>query len=178
MGSTGGRGRTGRTEMTPPTRLSWLTRGVLAIGLAGLFSDLGHEVTTALLPLFLTATLGAPAAALGLIEGLADGASALFRFWGGYASDAAAHSARGRRVLGAGGYLATALPTGLIGLAQTWPVVLVLRAVAWMGRGFRSPIRNALLADQVTPKAYGRAFGFERGMDSLGAIGGPLLASA
>ena len=65
----------------------------------------------------------------------------------------------------------------MIGLAQTWPLVLVFRSLAWMGRGFRSPIRDALLTDQVPPTVYGRAFGFERAMDSIGAIGGPLLAS-
>ncbi len=160
------------------TRLAWLTRGVLAIGLASLFSDLGHEMTTALLPAFLVGTLAAPAIALGLIEGVADGVSALFKFAGGYASDAAAGTARGRRVLGAGGYLATAISTGLIGVARTWPGVLLLRALAWSGRGFRSPIRNALLADQVDRAAYGRAYGFERAMDSVGAIGGPVAASA
>lgn len=159
------------------SRWSWLTRGVLAIGFASFFSDLGHEVSTALLPAFLIGALGAPALALGLIEGVADGASALFKFWGGYASDAAAASPRGRRVLGAGGYLVTALFTALIGLAQTWPLVLVFRSLAWMGRGFRSPIRDALLTDQVPAAVYGRAFGFERAMDSVGAIGGPLLAS-
>lgn len=159
------------------SRWSWLTGGVLAIGFASFFSDLGHEITTALLPAFLVGTLGAPALALGLIEGIADGASALFKFWGGYASDAAVPSTRGRRVLGAGGYLVTAIGTALIGLAQTWPLVLVFRSLAWMGRGFRSPIRDALLTDQVSPTVYGRAFGFERAMDSIGAIGGPLLAS-
>lgn len=79
--------------------------------------------------------------------------------------------------MGAGGYLLTSLGTAAIGLAQVWPGVLVFRMVAWVGRGFRSPIRDALLTDQVSPDTYGRAFGFERGMDSLGAIGGPLLAS-
>jgi MFS family permease len=157
---------------------AWLTRGVVAIGLASLFSDLGHEMTTALLPAFLVGTLAAPAIALGLIEGVADGVSALFKFAGGYASDAAAGTERGRRVLGAGGYLVTALSTGLIGLARTWPGVLVLRTLAWSGRGFRGPIRDALLADQVDRAAYGRAYGFERAMDSVGAIGAPLLASA
>src|SRR5258708_7303200 len=158
-------------------RVAWLTRGVVAIGLASLCSDLGHEMTTALLPVFLVSVLGAPAVALGVIEGIADGASAVLKFTGGYAADAAAGTARGRRVLGAGGYLVTALCTGLIGLATTWPVVLVLRSLAWAGRGFRSPIRNALLADQGPPAAYGRAFGFERALDSVGAVVGPLVAS-
>src|SRR5258707_618397 len=135
-------------------------------------------MTTALLPAFLVGTLGTPAIALGVIEGVADGVSALFKFAGGYASDAAAGTARGRRVLGAGGYLATAISTGLIGVARTWPGVLLLRALAWSGRGVRSPIRNALLADQVDRAAYGRAYGFERAMDSVGAIGGPVAGSA
>ena len=82
------------------TLWSWLTRGVLAIGLASLFSDLGHEITTALLPAFVVGTLGAPALALGLIEGVADGVSAFCKFWGGYASDATASTVRGRRLLG------------------------------------------------------------------------------
>jgi len=56
-----------------------------------------------------------------------------------------------------------------------WQVGL-LRAGAWTARGLRVPARNALLADVVDPRAYGRAYGFERAMDNLGAIGGPLLA--
>ncbi len=64
------------------SRWSWLTGGVLAIGFASFFSDLGHEITTSLLPAFLVGALGAPALVLGLIEGIADGASALFKFWG------------------------------------------------------------------------------------------------
>ncbi len=158
-------------------RLAWLTRGVIAIGCASLFSDLGHEVTTALLPVFLAGTLAAPAFALGVIEGIADGASALLKFGGGYASDRAARFGNGRRFLGTAGYVVTAIATGLVGLATTWPMVLLLRSLAWMGRGFRSPIRNALLADQVAATAYGRAFGFERALDSVGAIVGPLIAS-
>src|SRR5260221_14667508 len=124
------------------TRLAWLTRGVLAIGLASLFSDLGHEMTTALLPAFLVGTLAAPAIALGLIEGVADGVSALFKFAGGYASDAAPGTARGRRVLGSGGYFATAINTGLIRWAPALPGALFPRALAWSGPGFPSPLRN------------------------------------
>ena len=161
----------------PSARVRWLTRGVVAIGLASFFSDLGHEMTTALLPLFLVSVLGAPALALGVVEGTADGASALFKFAGGYVSDATAGTAQRRRVFGASGYLLTAVATSLIGLASTWPVVIIFRSLAWMGRGFRSPIRNAVLAEQIEPSVYGRAFGFERAMDSVGAIAGPLLAA-
>jgi MFS family permease len=150
----------------------WLGPGVRAIGSASLLSDLGHEVPTALLPAFLTSTLGAPAAALGLIEGIADGAGGIARFAGGPLADDPAR----RRRTAIGGYVSTAVFSSAIGLATAAWQVGVLRSLAWAARGLRGPARNALLADLVPPSAYGRAYGFERAMDNLGAIGGPLLA--
>lgn len=150
----------------------WLTRGVGGIGAASFLADLGHEVPTSLLPSLLTSTLGAPAAALGLIEGIADGAAGLARFGGGALAD---EPARRRRVA-VGGYSVTAVLSALIGLATAVWQVGVLRVGAWVARGLRVPARNALLADVTTPAVYGRAYGFERAMDNLGAIGGPLLA--
>jgi MFS family permease len=150
----------------------WLTPGVRGIGAASLLSDLGHEVPTALLPSLLTTTLGAPASALGLIEGVADGLAGVARLGGGALADDPGR----RQAVAVGGYTSTALLSGLIGAATaTWQVG-VLRAAAWTARGLRVPARNALLADVVPPDAYGRAYGFERAMDNLGAIGGPLLA--
>jgi Na+/melibiose symporter-like transporter len=61
----------------------WLNRNILGLGLASLFSDMSHEMTTAVLPIFLTSVLGAPAFALGLIEGVAEGISTLFEIWSG-----------------------------------------------------------------------------------------------
>jgi MFS family permease len=75
-----------------------------------------------------------------------------------------------------GGYTVTAVLSALIGFAMTVCQVGVLRVGAWVARGLRVPARNALLADVSTPEVYGRAYGFERAMDNLGAIGGPLLA--
>ena len=150
----------------------WLTRGVAGIGGASLLSDLGHEVPTALLPSFLTSTLGAPAAALGLIEGVADGCAGIARFGGGALAD----DPERRRRAALGGYTATAVFSSLIGITTAVWQVGALRAAAWSSRGLRVPARNALLADVVPPAAYGRAYGFERAMDNLGAIGGPLLA--
>ena len=152
----------------------WLTRGVAGIGGASLLSDLGHEVPTALLPSFLTSTLGAPAAALGLIEGIADGCAGVARFGGGALAD----DPERRRRTALGGYTATAVFSSLIGITTAVWQVGVFRAAAWSSRGLRVPARNALLADVVPPAAYGRAYGFERAMDNLGAIGGPLLAIA
>src|SRR3954452_21423815 len=121
----------------------WLTPGVRAIGAASLLSDLGHEVPTSLLPSFLTSTLGAPAAALGLIEGVADGGSGVARFAGGPLAD----DPHRRRTTAVGGYATTAILSSLIGIATAAWQVGVLRTTAWMARGIRGPSRNALLAD-------------------------------
>jgi Major Facilitator Superfamily len=152
----------------------WLTPGVRGIGVASLLADLGHEVPTALLPSLLTSTLGAPASALGVIEGIADGLAGAARLGGGALADDPAR----RRSVAVGGYATTAVLSGLIGAATSVGQVAVLRAGAWTARGVRVPARNALLADVVPAVVYGRAYGFERAMDNLGAIGGPLLALA
>lgn len=152
----------------------WLTPGVGGIGAASLLADLGHEIPTALLPSLLTTTLGAPAAALGAIEGVADGLAGAARLAGGALADDPTR----RRTTAVGGYTTTAVLSSLVGAATAVWQVGVLRAGAWAARGLRVPARNALLADLVPQSVYGRAYGFERAMDNLGAIGGPLLALA
>lgn len=151
----------------------WLTRGVLGIGLASLFSDWGHEAATSILPAFL-ASLGAPAIALGVIEGVSDGLASFAKLAGGWIAD----QPRWRRPTGIIGYLATGLSTAGYAFAHTWPTILLLRAFGWMGRGARGPSRDTLLADCVLPEQSGRAFGFERTMDTVGAVMGPLCATA
>jgi MFS family permease len=158
----------------PPRGERWLTRGVGGVGAASALSDLGHEIPTSLLPAFLTSTLGAPAAALGVIEGVADGLAGAAKLVGGVPAD----DPERRRQTVVGGYATTAVLSSAIGLAGAAWQVGVLRTGAWIARGLRTPSRNALLADLVSPAAYGRAYGFERMMDNLGAIGGPLLALA
>ncbi|MGZ8582187.1 MAG: MFS transporter, partial [Actinomycetota bacterium] len=116
--------------------------------------------------------LGAPASALGLIEGIADGAAGLAKLGGGALAD----DPERRSKVAVGGYVTTAVLSSAIGLATAPWQVLVLRAGAWTARGIRGPARNAVLADMVPPEAYGRAYGFERMGDNLGAIVGPLLA--
>lgn len=153
---------------------TWLTPGVRGIGAASLLSDAGHEVPTSLLPSFLTATLGAPASALGLIEGVSDALSGAAKLGGGALAD----DPRRRRATAVGGYASTAVLSGLIGATTSAWQVGALRAGARVSSGLRVPSRNALLADAVPASAYGRAYGFERAMDNLGAIVGPLLAIA
>jgi len=150
----------------------WLNRGVAGIGVASFLSDVSHEVPTALLPSLLTTTLGAPAAALGAIEGIADGVAGAAKLAGGALADDPGR----RRATAMGGYTATAVLSALIGAATAVWQVGVLRAGAWLSRGLRMPSRNALLTDVVEPEVYGRAYGFERAMDNAGAIVGPLLA--
>ena len=157
---------------TSPRR-HWLTRGVLGIGLASLFSDWGHEAATAILPAFL-ASLGAPAYALGIIEGVSDGLSSFAKLAGGWIADRPAL----RKPAGIFGYLATGVSTFAYAFAHTWPAVLLIRALGWIGRGERGPSRDTLLANAVAPGTEGRAFGFERAMDTIGAVIGPLCATA
>lgn len=153
-------------------RPKWLNRTVLGIGVASLLSDWSHEVATAILPAFL-AGFGAAAAWLGIIEGISDGLSSFAKMASGYYTD----QLRQRKPIAVAGYIVTAVATAAMGLATAAWHVLVCRSVAWLGRGVRTPVRKALLAGGVDPAAYGRAFGFERMMDTCGAIVGPVSAA-
>jgi MFS family permease len=146
---------------------------VVGLSVASFFSDSGHEMATAILPGFLR-SLGAPAAALGAIEAVADASQSFAKLAGGVVAD----RARERRHVAAAGYAATAVSTGGFALAGPWGVVAAFRALAWGARGFRSPARDSLLGGAVPPHQRGRAFGLERAMDSAGAVAGPLLAAA
>jgi MFS family permease len=153
------------------TKSPWLNRTVLGIGLASLFSDWSHEMATTVMPAFL-ATMGVAAFWVGLIEGVSDGLSSITKMASGYYTD----KLRRRKPVAVVGYLVTALGTASFGLATAAWHVLLARASAWLGRGVRTPVRKALLAGAVPKEAYGRAFGFERMMDTLGAIVGPATA--
>jgi MFS family permease len=153
-----------------PTK-HWLNRTVLGVGLTSLFSDWSHEIATAVLPAFLAA-IGAGPAWLGAIEGVSDGLSSFAKLAAGHYTDRLKH----RKPLVVIGYAVTAVATASFGLATHAIDILFGRVLAWLGRGVRSPAKKALLAADVPPSAYGRAFGFERLMDTVGAIAGPLTA--
>ena len=123
------------------------------------------------MPAFL-ATLGASAAWLGLIEGVSDGLSSFAKMGSGFYTD----KLQRRKPIAVAGYLVTALGTASFGLATAAWHVMLARSAAWFGRGVRTPVRKALLAAAVDRSAYGRAFGFERMMDTIGAIVGPATA--
>jgi MFS family permease len=150
---------------------AWLNRTVLGVGLTSLFSDWSHETATAVLPAFL-AVIGAGPAWLGVIEGVADGLSSFAKLAAGHYTD----QLKRRKPLAIFGYAFTAIATASFGIATHAFHVLLGRSAAWLGRGVRSPAKKALLAGDVPAGAYGRAFGLERLMDTLGAILGPLTA--
>lgn len=128
-------------------------------------------MVTATLPLYL-GTIGLGAAALGAMEGLADLAFSLSKLAGGWVG----HHTHQKRAFGTLGYALTLIATGLLALTQSAAALVSLRSAAWFGRGFRSPLRDFMLADEVGPTHFGRAYGIERAADMLGAVAGPLIS--
>jgi len=155
-----------------PVPQHWLNRNVVGMGLTSLLSDAGHEMATAVMAGFL-AVLGAPVYALGVIEGVSDALSSFVKLGAGWWSDRIGH----RKAITTAGYALTGSAFVLFAAAVTWPLVLVGRTVAWFGRGVRGPLRDAMLAESVAPGDRGKAFGFHRAGDTLGAIIGPLMAA-
>jgi MFS family permease len=154
-------------------RAGWLNRTVLGAGVTSALGDFCYETTTVILPGFL-AVLGVPAAALGAIEGVADAIASFTKIAAGYLADRFGH----RKLLVVIGYGLTPVGQALIALAAGWPLILLGRTISWFGKGLRGPLRDAIVAQAITPETRGRAFGFHRAMDTLGAVAGPLLGVA
>jgi MFS family permease len=148
----------------------WLNRTVAGAGLTSALGDFCYETATVILPGFL-AVLGLPAALLGTVEGIADAVSSFTKMVSGYIADKLGH----RKVLVLIGYALTPLGQLMIALAAGWPLILLGRIISWFGKGLRGPLRDAIVAQAVNPQIRGRAFGFHRAMDTLGAVAGPLL---
>jgi len=149
----------------------WLNSTVAGASLTSFLSDLSHEVVTVLLPSFLMA-LGAPAYALGIIEGVSDGLSSFAKLFAGYYADKLGR----RKEFAFWGYVTTGIFPAIAALSTTWPMVLFARGLGWIGRGIRGPPRDAILAKSVEQKDLGKAFGLHRAGDTLGAIAGPVVA--
>ena len=149
----------------------WLNETVLGAGLTSFLSDASHEVVTVLLPSFMI-LIGAPVYALGLIEGISDGLASFSKLFSGYYSDKIGR----RKEIATAGYIVTGLFPALVAVANSWLVVLFARAIGWLGRGIRGPPRDAILTESVDKKNLGKAFGFHRAADTLGAIAGPVAA--
>lgn len=145
---------------------------VKALGAVSLLNDFASEMIYPLLPSFLTSVLGAGAIALGVLDGLAEAVAALFKYIGGRLADR--QGKRGPLVVG--GYALASLARPLMGLAGAPWQVIALRATDRIGKGARTPARDAIIADATRPSIRGRAFGFHRAMDHAGAMVGPLVA--
>jgi len=155
-----------------PSPVPGVTRNVFRLGLVSFTTDIASEMAYPLIPIFLTSTLGAPVAALGAIEGVAEGTASLLKVASGWLSDRMGR----RKGLVIAGYGLSAVGKALLALAFAWPQVFVARFVDRFGKGVRTSPRDALIADGTPPSLLGRAFGFHRTLDTAGAVLGPLIA--
>ncbi|HXQ32324.1 MAG TPA: MFS transporter [Steroidobacteraceae bacterium] len=151
-----------------------LPRTVVVLGFVSLLNDGASEMITPLLPVFLTATLGAGPAIVGLIEGIAEATASVLKLVAGRLSDRGV----GAKRLVFGGYGIANLARPAIGFALGWPIVLLLRFLDRVGKGIRTAPRDALIAGAAAATIRGRAFGFHRAMDHAGAVIGPIVAFA
>ncbi|MEP6981885.1 MAG: MFS transporter, partial [Nakamurella sp.] len=147
-----------------------MTPNVRTLSGVSFLQDAASELLYPVLPIFLTTTLGAPVAVVGIVEGVAEGVAAVTKLVAGRRGDT-----RARRPLIAVGYGLAAVGKVLIALAVVWPVVLAGRAVDRVGKGIRGAPLDALLMVNADPTARGRIFGFHRAADTAGAVVGPAL---
>jgi MFS family permease len=151
-----------------------LPRTVIVLGFVSLLNDASSEMITPLLPIFLTATLGAGPAIVGLVEGLAEATSSVLKLVAGRLADRGVDA----KSLVLGGYGLSNVTRPLLGLAAAWSAVLLLRFLDRVGKGLRTAPRDAMIAGATAAHQRGRAFGFHRSMDHAGAVIGPLIAFA
>ena len=164
-------GKIRAVEETASTRRpAWLSRNLLVLCGVSFLQDAASELLYPILPIFLTVTLGAPVALVGIVEGVAEGAASLTKLTVGRVAD----RWRRRPLIGIG-YGLAAVGKVLIAAATVWPLVLAGRVVDRFGKGIRGAPRDALLVVGVPDDARGRAFGLHRAADTSGAVVGPLL---
>ena len=151
-----------------------ITRNVVALGLVSLFTDISSEMLVYLIPLYLANVLLAPAAIIGLIEGVAESTASILKLISGALSDRLSR----RRLLVGIGYGTSVVAKALYLGAVAWPVVLLGRVGDRFGKGMRTSPRDALIADSTAPEHRGVAYGLHRAMDTTGAFAGVLVAAA
>jgi len=149
-----------------------IPRNVVALGIVSMLTDVSSEMIVPVMPLFLTTVLGASVSNLGLIEGVAESTASVLRIGSGWLSDRIGR----RKPFLMFGYGLSAVAKVALSWAGSWSAVLGLRFSDRVGKGLRNPPRDALIADSVDRTQLGRAFGFHRALDTLGAAIGPLVA--
>lgn len=150
-----------------------LSRNIVVVAFVALASGFGQDLITPVLPAYL-ALLGVDRAGIGLVDGLLQGATSLFRFVSGVLSD----RFRNRKWFVFGGYCLSSVSRPLLAIGSTFASVAFLRTIDGVGKGAKDAPRDALIADSASASVRGRAFGFHRLVDTAGSVFGPLLAAA
>ncbi|MGY6126665.1 MFS transporter [Paraburkholderia strydomiana] len=152
--------------------LASIPRSVWVLGCVSLCMDISSEIVHSLLPMFLTVSLGASAATIGLIEGIAEATAPIVKVFSGALSDYLGN----RKWLAVAGYALGALSKPLFAIAPTVGVVVSARVIDRVGKGIRGAPRDALVADVTPVHLRGAAFGLRQSLDTIGAVLGPLFA--
>jgi len=150
---------------------TWLSRNLILLTLVSLAQDAASELLYPLLPILLTGVIGAAPLALGLIEGCAEAAAGFTKLISGKSSDRF-----GRRPFVISGYSLAGVGKALVVVATSWPLVFFGRVTDRIGKGMRGAPRDALISDSVDKANLGKAFGFHRTGDNIGAVIGPGIA--
>jgi MFS family permease len=149
-----------------------IKKNVFVLGLVSFFTDISSEMLYPIIPIFLTTVLGAPMSVVGVIEGIAESTASILKVISGWLSDKSGK----RKPYVIYGYSLSTISKPLLAFAATWHFVLIARFLDRFGKGLRSSARDALIADSTEVQYRGKAFGFHQGLDTLGAVIGPLFA--
>lgn len=150
-----------------------LPRNVWAVGFTSFFMDISSEMVLNIVPLFLSNVLGVQTSIIGLIDGIAEAIASILKLFSGWISDKIGE----RKWLAVAGYTLSAISKPFFYIASSWELIGGVRWADRVGKGIRTAPRDALVADSVTPKTRGLAFGFNRAMDKAGAVVGILIAA-
>lgn len=156
-----------------PSGLAGLPKAVVRLGWVSFLTDVSSEMIVPLLPAFLATLSGVPAMALGWIEGVAETTASFVKIVSGRLTD----RAKAKKPLVFLGYGLSSLARPIIGLAPSWPAIVLIRFVDRIGKGVRTAPRDTMIANAAPPGRRGAAFGLHRGFDNAGAVLGPLVAA-
>lgn len=156
-----------------PSGAAGLPKAVVRLGWVSFLTDVSSEMIVPLLPAFLVTLSGVPAMALGWIEGVAETTASFVKIVSGRLTD----RAKAKKPLVFLGYGLSSLARPIIGLAPSWPAVVLIRFVDRVGKGVRTAPRDTMIANAASPGRRGAAFGLHRGFDNAGAVLGPLVAA-
>jgi MFS family permease len=156
-----------------PSGIAGLPKAVVRLGWVSFLTDVSSEMIVPLLPAFLATLSGVPAMALGWIEGVAETTASFVKIVSGRLTD----RAKAKKPLVFLGYGLSSLARPIIGLAPSWPAIVLIRFVDRIGKGVRTAPRDTMIANAAPPGRRGAAFGLHRAFDNAGAVLGPLVAA-